>query len=322
MKTLKPSRPSDLILEKVEAGPTSAGWHSIESGMRCHKEFQFAQIRKIRRPLAGVPDHLAIGLCFHAGRARWFSKHFDTSAKTWQSIEQAVAEEAEKQKLPVSLRAVDNTMRYLTEYVEHWSKRVKPKPVVAEYLIGPAALVKGDPFMLWRTARVDDASVYPEAMGLAIGEAKSTSTSINDCVNQYTLHGQIMLQYVLWKMSPQGEAKHGPLKGIMLDVVKKGYGKEKSQFGRQLIPVSDHAIKWFIQNLRRTIRDLAQIDWNTDAERNVTMCTRMIGKARIACEYRDLCRFGRSAAVSYVQENGDSLLTWKPVDERKVAPWE
>ncbi len=304
-------------------GPTDAGFHKVQAALTCFKEYQFREVRGITRPAGQMPDYFATGIGFHCGRARWFADKFPSDAKGWKRIVEAVEEDFENQKLPVTSKATEFTFKILKEYCEYWSLQPKPTPVVAEHLIGPAPLQAGDPFQLWRTARVDDASYYPDAMGgLCVGEAKTTSSSINDCINEYTLHGQPSLQFVLWKMATQGEAQYGQLKGVMLDIVQKGYGTEKCKFARHLLTFSDHMIAWYVKNLRVVLRALPQIDWNTDTPRNIASCTRLIGKARVACTYRDLCLHGKSASIKYVLPNGKSLLSFKPNEELQALPWE
>lgn len=304
-----------------ESGPSQAGWHQVETFLRCPKEYQFAHTRGISTPVAQEPDYFVVGRLVHAMRARWFSLRFRVDDEALQLIDKACDEEIENGKLPASLKAIQQAKVYFLEYRTHWAKRPKPSPVAAEYLLGPAPLAPDDPFFLFRTARLDDVSRYPEAGdALCIGESKTTSTSVNDCVNQYTLHGQPLLQAHLWKMAPQGEKTFGPIKGVMLDVIVKGYGKP-SQFARVFIPVTDHALEWFIKNMRAQLRAAASVDWNSDVPRNIGMCTRLVGRARVACPYRDLCSHGRSASIKYVLRDGSSLLTWKQDNEHKVAPW-
>lgn len=304
-------------------GVSPAGYHSIETGLWCGKNYQFANIRGLFKPQHQTPDYFGVGLCFHAGRARWFSLRFATDAKAWLSIEEAITLESENQRLPISLNAVATTLKYMKEYVANWERRPRPKPIVAEHLLGPTALVAGDPFTLWRTARIDDASHYPEAGGkLCIGEAKTTGGSINDCVNQYTLHGQPMLQLCLWEMDPNGAAKYGPAAGVMLDVLAKGYGGKKSSFARVFVPTPQHAMTWFRQEFRRELREIAAIEWDSEPHRRITSCTRMMGKARIECQFRELCMHGKSASGNYVMRDGSSLLKFKPDVERKKMPWE
>jgi hypothetical protein len=304
-------------------GPSEAGWHSIEDFLRCPKEYQFRHIRKIRTPISQVPDHFAQGLMFHAGRARWFALRFATSEKAWMSIKEATEREAEEQKLPVSLKAKQQVQALLTMYVDNYSRRPLPNPIAAEYKLGPAPMKDGDPFQLWRTARLDDVSHYPEAAGkLCIGESKTTSTSINDCLNQYQLHGQPLLQQVLWRNAQQGQAKFGAVAGIMLDIVKKPYGKDRAQFARVFVPVSDWTVKWYVRSMQGYLRAAAAVSWDADAPRNVSACTRLIGRGRIPCEFRDLCQEGGSASSKYVLASGNSLKSHQPDVGMEKMPWE
>lgn len=307
----RPKKPEVLI---GKGGPTEQGWHRISSFLECPQKYLYSQVRKIRRPLSGTPDYFAVGLLFHAGRARWFTLRFDTSAQAWSSIQDAMAHEAEEQKLPIRAEAERQALRYMQEYVNHWSVRPKPRPVAAEYLIGPAPLSKdpGD-ISLTRTARLDDVSYYPGDDGLYIGEAKTDGESVDNCVETYTLHGQPLMQRILWGMAPQGEAKLGPVKGVMLDMLIKGRGKNKSKFARMPIPITQKVIDWYIKSMRGYLRAAASVNWNSEVPHNPTMCKR--------CDFRDLCMHGRSAAGQFVLENGDSLVRWKPTEGKEKEPW-
>lgn len=317
------SEPPDAPMGTAD-GATSAGWHHIEAAFRCLKEFQYAKVRGISSPQHETPDAFAIGQLLHVGKGRWFSKRFKSDEQTLESIRDEMLEYATRSKLPMSTKAQREALRYFTEYVEHWRVRARPDVLAAEYDLGPAPLQKGDGPGLHRTARLDDVSRYPEAGGaLCIGESKTTSTSVPDCVNQYTLHGQPLLQAALWRLAPQGEAMHGPVAGVMLDVIVKGYGGKRSTFARMMLPITERAVTWYIKNMRATLTAVGNIDWNTDVPRNISACTRMVGRARIACPFRDLCLHGRSATARFVMgEKAESLLTWKPTDERRVPPWE
>lgn len=313
----------DAPMGDTSVGATSAGWHSIESLWRCPKEYQYEKVRGIRNPEAEMPDPFAIGQMMHVGKGRWFSKRFPTDEAVLETIRDEMMDYATKSKLPMSIDAQRRALKYFTEYVEFWRMRPKPKVVAAEYDLGPSPVKAGDPFFLHRTARLDDVSRYAEAGGaLCIGESKTTSSTINDCIKQYKLHGQIAMQVALWKLAPQGEAMHGPVAGVMLDVIVKGSGTEKSKFGRQLIEVPDRVVNWYVENLRSQLRVAASIDWNSVVPRNITACTRMVGRGRMACPYTEMCVFGRSASAKYVMRDGSSLVTWKPSQYESVPPWE
>jgi hypothetical protein len=306
-----------------ESGPSSAGWHKIESGLRCMKEYQYATVRNIQVPAQFEPPYFTIGRMLHAGKARWFARRFKTGTKTMRLIQEAMEAEAENGRLPAKAECLPMASKYMAAYVEHWKSRPLPEPVAAEHLVGPAPVKPGSPVQFHRTARLDDVSYYPEAAGqLCIGETKSTSDSIQACLDQYTLHGQPLLQRLLYKYAPQGEALLGPVAGVVLDVIQKGYGNQASKFGRIFIPVTDHALNWFANNLEAQMRALAMIDWDADAPRNITMCTRMAGRKRVICDYRDLCIHGKSASVKYTFGDGKSLLTHKPTAEKNRMPWE
>jgi hypothetical protein len=305
-----------------ETGVTSAGWHAAEAGIWCEKEGQLKFIRGVRLPQMQVPDHFVVGKMLHAGRAAWFARRFDTAESTFGHCKDEALKGAEENKMPVSEEAKRAAFKYLDEYITHWSSRPNPRPVAVEYLLGPAPLEAGDPFPLHRTARLDDVGYYPEAMGaLAIGELKTTSDSIEACAEQYTLHGQPLLQNRLWKMAAQGEAMHGPVKGMVLDIFKKGYGKERSKMDRRFVEITPVAMEWYVREMRRYLRRFAAYDWNSDAPRNISACTRLVGKGRSPCEYRDLCLHGKSAAGNYVDREGNALNLWQPSEGKETPPW-
>lgn len=304
-------------------GPTSAGWHSVEQFLRCPKAYQFGKVRGIRQPLEQTPDHFAVGLLHHAQRARWFALKFATSAKAMASVQDAMFEECEKQQLTISTDAQQRARVLFDAYIKHWSKRPRPTPVAAEYLVGPAPLVPGDPEYLWRTARLDDVSIYPEAGGrLCLGESKTTGDSIGDCITQYTLHGQPLLQLLLWKMSPRGEAMHGPAAGVMLDICKKQSGRNPPKFERCFVPVKDSVLEWYAPSLRGYIAAAMAVGWDTEAPRNTQGCTYKAGRMRAVCDFRDLCMHGKDGAGKYVLSDGTALRKFEPEPGKTRMPWE
>lgn len=307
-----------------KGGPSSHGFHYIEAIARCPKEYQFSRIRNIRRPNNFTPDHFSVGTIFHAGRAKWFSLRFATSPKAWAKIKLACEEAEAEEELPVSFRASKLALTYLAEYVDHYSMLPKPEPIAAEYLLGPAPLKPDDPFYTYRTAKLDDVSVYPEAGNvLCIGESKTTGAGIQDCINQYTLHGQPLLQYVLWKTAKQGAATHGPVAGTILDITKKGYGGKRCQFARHFIPFEPAVIAWFVKSMKGYLKMADKMDWNSYARRNFASCTRMGGRGRVACDYRDLCMYGRNATGQFVMgKKGESLASWRPTETQWRNPWD
>jgi hypothetical protein len=315
----------DLFIAPAIKGASKAGWHNISTFLKCPKEYQMSMIRGISVPRTLLPDPLAIGQLFHEGRAHWFNSGFPTGAEYWGKLKTYINASADTSNPPIRPDAVTRTLSYLEQYCSHWAMRAKPTVVGVEYEI-EAPLRKDDPLYLHRTARLDDVSQYPEANGkLCIGECKTTSVGIDDAVNEYTLHGQPMLQYLLWQMSKKGHAKHGkkygPLEYVLLDVIVKGYGKERCKFGRQAVPISQHSLNWYIQSMRGYLNAASLIDYDTTVPRNISSCTRLSGRARVPCQFRDLCQFGRSAAPRYVDKEGDGLSNPK-YNSYPVKPWE
>ena len=306
-----------------EGGPSGKGYSEIEAYLRCPKEYQFAKVRGIGKPTSVIPDHFAIGSFLHAGRARWLASKCAVSAEVWEQMRADVTRTREGFPLPCNDVAETTALRYLQEYVDHWSVRAKPNIVAVEHMLGPSLLDPNQP-ATERTARLDDFGFYEEAGGkLAIGECKTTSAPVSDVANQYTLHGQPYLQKMLWDVAPQGAALFGQVAGMVLDVVQKGYGGKRCQFARLFVPYEKRVEDWFRFQLSRALiaKDGMRSD-TPDVERRITSCTRLIGKARVACEFRDLCQFGKSGSLGYTDQQGNFISQWQQSEGNNVAPWE
>lgn len=306
-------------VQQGEGGASSHGWHRLESFLLCPKMYQLQQVRGIKRKLAAVPDAFAVGTLFHCGRASWFANGFGTDEATFQVVKQDMESAAAKNPEPVTPGAQSIALRYIQEYIQHWRMRPNPRPIATEYLLGPTRIAgEGTE----RTARLDDIGHYPEADGrLCIGEAKTTSTTIADTAMQYEQHGQPMLQALLWRLDPLGEATHGPIAGVMLDIVVKGYDRP-CKFGRVFVKISQRQLDWYSKGLESYLHEANLVTWNSPELRNITACTRMIGRMRRDCPYKTLCAYGQSGAVGYVGADGESLLRWKPSEGQFVPPWD
>lgn len=305
-----------------KGGVTPAGWHSIEAFLRCPKEYQNKHIRKMKKPEAETKSPLATGLIMHAGKAVWFASNFQEGGNIWEKIRDAVKAEAESQKLPITAKDEQLGLKFVQEYIEHWRSKPKPKPLAVEHLVGPAPIADGDPFFLYRTARLDDVSAYAEAgYGLCIGETKTTSATATEVTKTYQLHGQPLLQHMLYRMAAEGQQLLGPVVGTMLDIIEKGYGKDKSKFSRVMVPVSEHAVKWYQDSMRHYLRLAAGVEWDSDVPRNISACTRTISGRSVVCDFRDLCQYGASTSGKYVLEGGKSLKD-KAAWQGEKGPWE
>lgn len=311
-----------VILGK--GGVTEAGWHAVGDAFRCMKAYQLGKVRGISQPQVQTPLPLAIGTLLHAGRARWFARRFRTDDEVWREMQQAMQDAAVNERLPISREAELTALSLIQQYVEHWKMRPLPDPKAAEYKL-MASLAPEGTHAPWaaRTARLDDASIYEEAGGkLAIGEAKTTSADIDAVVREYELHGQPLLQQLLWKLDPRGEARFGPAAGFVLDVTVKPESKGgKAKFGRVFIPVNQRALLWYQANMIHKLQQVQQVTWDSEVPRSPAGCTFMAGRARIDCAFKPLCSHGRAATGGYVLPGGQSLLNkehWKG----ETPPWE
>jgi hypothetical protein len=282
-----------------DAGPSKFGWHSGDDSLfRCEQEFVFKHLREIQRAgLRETPRAKAIGLLFHAGRARWFRLGFPLpndsvllptasgpqQVMAWDSIYQATQEEAEKQPLPMPQGAEQEALNILQQYVAHYSKLPKPKVLAAELEVGPIITFDDredhalpgegyckacdhDPCLHWHTNRLDDISLYPDfANAEALGEAKTTSGKPSTVYAHYNAnHGQLLKQMlVVTEAIKQGKLPvAAEPKFIVLDVVQKGYGGEKCKFERFLIHIEPYQLEWFARDLERVRQRRRELEAN------------------------------------------------------------
>jgi PD-(D/E)XK nuclease superfamily len=309
-----------------EGGPSGLGYSEVEAYLRCPKEYQLGKVRGMSRPISQTPDYFAIGSFLHAGRARWFAEGMGLGDEVWQKMIADVDNTRSGFPLPTSEEAYSTALRYLQEYVEHWSIREKPKIVAVEHMLGPVRIdtrMEDGIAGTERTARLDDFGFYPEAGDkLMIGECKTTAGNIADVANQYTMHGQPGLQQLLWKLAPQGEAMYGAVSGMILDVIQKGMGGKRCQFARLAVDVPERLMVIVRNELAKALVRKERVTWNSDEERRVTSCTRLIGKARVACAFRDVCLYGRAGTMGMTFEDGSPVPNWQASEGKEVPPWD
>lgn len=299
---------TDITPIHGHGGASGLGWSELVAYMRCPKEYQYARVRRVISPKVATPDPLAIGQMVHAGRAAWLAKKCAMDSDTDCFVQQEMHRACEEHKLPVTPQAEKEAYRIVAEYREHWSMREAPRTVATEHLLGPVTLWDGDEEQHARTARLDDFGYYPEAGGkLVIGELKTGADSPAQIMNEYQLHGQPLLQQLLWKRAPQGEATWGAIAGVVFDVIQKGGGGKKCQFARIFVDAAPYALQWYQTWLKLAIRNSRAVTWDSDEARNITACTRASGRGRVACTYRTLCEWGERASGDYTHEDGSPL---------------
>lgn len=302
-------------------GPSPEGWHSIQAKFSCDWEQLASHIRGIEP--AGrteTPAGLAKGLLLHAARARWFTLEFATGSDMEAQVLAAIREEAGRQKLPINPAHESEALAHFARYVEFWRTQPHPRPLASEYPIGPTTIYEGAEFT--RTARLDDVSWYPEGGdALWLGECKTTSTTISETVQQYELHGQTMLQMLLWRRCRPMQ----PVAGVMLDLVPTA-GKDYGKFARVGIHITDFQLEWFTRSLDKHLREDAAMKakgWDAEVQRNPSACLRPVSGGRVMrCQFWNLCKFGRQASGEYQLSDGRSLLDHKPVEGKERMPWE
>jgi len=295
----------------MPTGHSGAGWHAIESFIRCPKEYQFAQVRRIKRGSPFIPAPLSIGLLLHAARAQWL--YDERKGDLWKEGMQryAAKTEAEEGKLaPGSMQAARDLF---VGYESYWKVRPTTQVLAIEHLMSLRGVRSGAPAWAFRTARYD--SIEKWRGKTWIGELKSTSDSANRLSEQYALHGQLLLQMALW--GEEEDDTFGPLEGVLIDpMLKRG-----ASVGAPRIEIRksecEHALSWFRKDLQMWLLQAQMVDWDAGVERKPN-CMRTYGP----CEFRGLCLKGRKGANPFVLENGKALVTWQPSSGQTTPPWE
>lgn len=296
-----------LISEDGAGGVSPHGYHKIAAGLKCEKQYQYG-LRGVQAPFTQVPAYFTRGSLVHAGRACWLSNRGrppegSVEAAMLEALEKE-REEAKKQGHTVDDEAYPQALGDMKGYQQHYSMLPVPKTVATEKYV--EAVVDG----VILSARLDDISFYPEAGNvLCIGECKTTSGSIVDTVNEYTLHPQVLLQQYLYRecLSPvYGEIKH-----TVLDVVKKGYKGKNPDYGRHVLTwnhkLIDAAAKWLASEKKRLMQIRPE---SQNVERNYSACATRKADRTYACPYRDLCLEGPDARLRYINAEGN-VLTWE-----------
>lgn len=307
-------------LLSVEAvGPTIAGWHMIEAfAAGCPKEHQFRHIRKIRLkpdgPNAPMMMHFAVGLLFHHMRAQWLNDGYE--GKLWKDALEKFYTEYPKlkgaERLPDG--CYDIALRTFRSYRAYWKTQMKPRVLAVEYELEPRALTPDAPAWAWRGARLDSIEKWPD--GVWIGEAKTSYGGESTVKDFYALHGQPLLAMALW--SEKETKKWGPLRGVMLDPMKKADTKQEGKaYPRIKLPLRKygHALEWFKRSFTDWVMMATSIKYNDDPTR-IMHCNRPYGP----CDYRELCLFGRDGSLGY-EVDGVPLHAVKPSLGKEVPPW-
>lgn len=271
------------------------------SFLRCPQEYKYAEILGIKPKDKEDKMALQVGTLTHVGRAEWFASQF---SKTPSQCSAAITKHIQTTGGQYRVDAEREAIRLVEAYVEHWRSKPLPLCRAVEYELGPAPLKEDDPFYGYRTARLDDLSIYPDANNkLCIGDLKTTSDSIAGCVNEYLQNGQFILYNILYKMAKEGQLVFGPITGIMLDIETK---EAVPKFHRELITITPFQERWFYHSMQGWLKAMSQVTVQTPVPRNVTQCSRAVGrKGSYRCDFHDLCHHGGSRVSLYKDREGN-----------------
>lgn len=284
----------------IPSGPSPLGWHSLETFARCPQEAWYAQRLAPREP--PNREALVLGTLFHAGRAAWFSDGAvggPVGDLAWLGplAEREWPEATAEARASVVQRATS----LIRAYIDWWGPTPAPKVVGVEHELGPAPLLRRSPVLF--TTRMDLVARYPTfGGGLWWSEAKTTSLEPSAVVMKYRLHPQVLTGLALWRTAPQGEAAHGPLAGVLLDIVQKGYGGKAPRFSRMPIEVAPSALNWFARWATTQRRAMARMEAGGPVHRNPMSCVRTHGRMHVPCPYLPVCAYGDMAG--FVQVGG------------------
>lgn len=306
-----------------DIGGTEAGSSITKDFLLCLKRYQYKHVRKLFIPAVQTISPFAIGTLVAAMRRQWFGDRFPKVTPAYQrTLNRAAQEAAEQDRLPIDPRDYVFATALFGQYVAHWRTKPRPTPVHVEFKMGPGPLWEGAPRPTWRTAKPDDISRYPEAGGaLCLADCKTTSGDIGTVVREYELHVQPLQYLAQYRLDPNGERRYGPLAGVLLDVIQKPSAGKKPKFGRVFIEYRSQAVDEFIESMKFHLDVIRRIGWDTPVPRAYG-CTYMAGRARVDCEFKDLCRFGSSAASKYKLPGGVPLRRYEPTPGAEKMPWE
>lgn len=296
----------------MPTGHSGAGWHAIESFIRCPKEYQFSAVRKIGQHRPFIPGPLSVGLLLHAARAQWL--HDERKGELWREAMERYAAKTEAEEGKLSPGSLSAAAGYFAGYSAYWKVRPVTGVLAIEHYMSPRGISQNAPVWAFRTARYD--SIEKWRGKTWIGELKSTSDSGNRLTEQYTLHGQLLLQMALW--GEEEDDTFGPLEGVLIDPILKrsagGAGGPRIEIRKSECAA---ALTWFRKDLKTWLMQAQSVDWDAAPERRPN-CMRAYGP----CEFRGLCLKGRRGANQFVLENGKALVTWTPKPGQSVPPWE
>lgn len=303
-----------------DSGPTDDGSTKTQTMLRCPKKYQFKYERGIAIPRSANPVYFSIGSIYGAGVAAVFSIGFAVGAKAWLFVKQKIQEEAERSRLPIRPQDEAYGLALVEQYLEHWKVRPNPKMIATEYKVGPIPGFK-------RTGKLDGLGHYPTGDGatrhqFCIAEVKTTSGDIGSAVREYEFHPQTLQYQALYLMDPRGAAKYGPVDGHMFEICQKPEGKgKKPKFARAFVEVRPASLHTFVASTKAYIKMQDLIHWDSNPTRTY-QCTYQAGRARVDCEYKPLCRYGKSGASNFVLADGTRLRDHKPVEGKEKMPWE
>lgn len=300
-----------------DSGPTSDGSTKTATQARCEKKYQFAYVRKIQIPRSKNPSYFSFGSCFGAFRQGWFATKFATSSKATAYIKHCGQREAEKSKLPMDPKDEAHAFAVFQEYMTHWLRRPLPRCYATEYKVGPS-----DTFPL--TGSLDDLSEYDmSAWTPVIGECKTTSGDIASAFREYEFGIQTLQYQALYRMAPL-VLKNKPIliTGHVFDITQKPEGKGKRpKFARMYSELRQEAVDQFVKSTQQMLVRRKEIKWDTEAVRSY-QCSYQAGRARVMCDFIDLCKYGSAAAGKFILETGKSLRSHQPKPGKEKMPWE
>lgn len=283
----------------------------------CPKEHQFRHVRKVRfaplGPGAPIRMHFAVGLLFHVARAQWFNDGYD--GHLWVTAMKEFIKRYPKEtgeSLPDG--CFDIAFRTFKTFKRYWKLTPKGKVLAVEYELEPRGLTPDAPQWAWRGARLDSIEKWPD--GVWIGEAKTSYAGDKGVKDMYALHGQPLLCMALW--SDKEVKRFGPLKGVLLDPMKKADAKQNGKaYPRIRLPLRTygHALEWFKKDFTQWVMMSENVQWNDHVTR-IMHCNRSFGP----CDFRALCLNGRDGALGY-EIDGEPLHQVKPSKGKEVAPW-
>lgn len=265
----------------LDAGRSEAGWHRVESAIRCPRLFAWKEIEGIRGEISAPlvrGSLLHIGLAHHYARVR--ERQTGGDPERWLAPDAAIATLAEKnsEESPLWMDCAPAIIDVYFAYRENWGQEDWKILEVENQMKARV----GEKKHLY-TQRADLTIEDPHGR-VWIVDHKSAYRINSATLRQHLLDGQF-LGYQLF-----GKAKYGKrFAGVLVNRVKL---TPRYDFDRRALEPSPSAYKWFVRAIEEGEKRIAENLGKPPMEWPMAISNQICFGKYGACDAFDLCRFG------------------------------